>query len=170
MKIFASAKEQDFEYNSEYKNELHHLFFEGSQQDFDFTSLGNGRYSLLKNNRSYLVHLTRRGDVYHVHTAGAHFEIDVEDERMRKVKELVHSSSSGPSEMVVKAPIPGVIMQVNVQEGESINKGQPLLILEAMKMENVIKANCDCQVEKVLVSESEAVQLNQDLIRLVTAE
>ena len=167
MKIFASAKEQDFEYNSVYKNELHHLFFGGSEQDFDFTPLGNGRFSLLKNNRSYLVHLIRRGDMFHVHVAGSHFEVEVEDERMRKVKELVQSSASGPSEMVVKAPIPGVIMQVNVQEGDTISKGQPLLILEAMKMENVIKANCDCRVAKVLVSESEAVQLNQELIKLV---
>lgn len=169
MKIFASANEQDFEYNSVYKNELHHLFFEGSAMEFDFIPLGNGRYSLLKNNQSHLVHLARRGDTYHVHVGGSHFEVDVEDERMRKVKELVQSSASGPSEMVVKAPIPGVIMQVNVGEGESISKGQPLLILEAMKMENVIKANCDCQVEKILVSESDAVQLDQELIRLVTS-
>lgn len=170
MKVFATSKEKDFQYDSSYKNELHHLFFDGAEQDFDIAFLGNGRYSLLKNNRSYLIHLIRKGDVYHVHVNGAHFEVKVEDERMRKVKELVKSSGSGPSEMVIRAPIPGVIMQLNVEAGSSITKGQPLLILEAMKMENVIKASCDCKVEQILVSEKEAVQLNQELIRLVTVK
>lgn len=167
MKIFATCKETDFQYDSLYKNEKHSLFLAETEQDFDIESLGNGRYSLIKDNQSYLLHLISKDGIYHVHLNGAHFEVEVEDERMRRVKELVQSNVSGPAELLVKAPIPGVIVQLNVEEGNTITKGQPLLILEAMKMENVIKASCDCKIEQILVSEKEAVQQNQGLIKLV---
>ena len=168
MKIYANFNKHEYVYNSFYKDDLHHLLHNEQEQDFNVTALGNGRYSLVKNGRSYLIHLNRSEGIWHVNINGAYFPIQVEDERMRKVKELVKKVQSGPQELVIKAPIPGVVIKVNVEEGKSISKGEPLLILEAMKMENVIKANCDCQVEKILIKEKEAVQQNQELIRLVT--
>ena len=78
------------------------------------------------------------------------------------------STKGGLGELVIKAPIPGVVIKINVQEGDSIAKGDPLLILEAMKMENIIKADCDCRVDKVLAAEGEAVQQDQELIQLIS--
>lgn len=170
MKIYANFNEHEYVYNSFYKDDLHHLLHNEQEQNFDVTALGNGRYSLVKNGKSYLVHLNRLEDTWHVNINGAYFPIQVEDERMRKVKELVKSAKSGPQDLVIKAPIPGVVIKVTVEEGKTISKGEPLLILEAMKMENVIKANCDSLVEKILIKENEAVQQNQELIRLVTAK
>ncbi len=66
----------------------------------------------------------------------------------------------------VKAPMPGLVLRVLVEPGQQINKGDGLLILEAMKMENVIKAEVDCVVLKVHITKLENVEKNQVLIEL----
>ena len=96
--------------------------------------------------------------------------VSVDDERERQLKELVQSSKSGPSEMVIKAPIPGLVVQVSVKEGAVVQKGDALLILEAMKMENIIKAPGYFKVQKISVSEKEAVQQEQTLVELVAVD
>jgi biotin carboxyl carrier protein len=66
----------------------------------------------------------------------------------------------------VKAPMPGKVIDVVVKEGDQISKGDAILILEAMKMENVLKAEADCSIKKVLVSSAENVEKNQVLVEL----
>ncbi len=167
MKIFANFNEHEFEYESVFKDELYHLLYNNKACTYDAVSLGGGRYSLLKDGKSFLIHLQRRKETYHVLVNGEYFELHVEDERTRKVRELVQGAQSGPGELIVRAPIPGVVIKIHVQEGDLIAKGEPLLILEAMKMENIIKADCDCRVEKVVTVENEAVQQDQELIQLL---
>lgn len=66
----------------------------------------------------------------------------------------------------VKAPMPGKVLDVVVSEGDEVKKGDAILILEAMKMENVLKAEGDCIVKKILVNTQESVEKNQILIEL----
>jgi len=66
----------------------------------------------------------------------------------------------------VKAPMPGKVLSVVVNEGDEVKKGDAILILEAMKMENVLKAEGDCIIKKVLVNIQESVEKNQILIEL----
>jgi biotin carboxyl carrier protein len=66
----------------------------------------------------------------------------------------------------VKAPMPGKVIQILVKEGDSIEKGNGILILEAMKMENVLKAESDCVIKKILVKTGDSVEKNQILIEL----
>jgi biotin carboxyl carrier protein len=66
----------------------------------------------------------------------------------------------------VKAPMPGKVLDVVVSEGDSIAKGDAILILEAMKMENVLKAENDCIIKKILIASSENVEKNQILVEL----
>lgn len=66
----------------------------------------------------------------------------------------------------VKAPMPGKVLDVVVSEGDEVKKGDAILILEAMKMENVLKAEGDCIVKKILVNTHESVEKNQILIEL----
>ncbi len=168
MKLFAKINDHSQDYESFYKDDLLHILQDGKETDYDLVALGYGRYSLIKNGKSYLVHLMRQDDTHHAHVNGNYFALEVEDERARKLKELVKSAHSGPEEFTVKAPIPGFVIKINVKEGDSVVKGDALLILEAMKMENVIKATCDCTIDKIMIKENEAVQQNQDLIKLTT--
>lgn len=66
----------------------------------------------------------------------------------------------------IKAPMPGKVIDIIVKEGDNVAKGDAILILEAMKMENVLKAENDCTIKKVLVNSSESVEKNQILVEL----
>ncbi len=170
MKLFSQVNDRQFEYDYLDNNGDQHVLTGGKRLDYDLVSLGEGRYSLIKNGSAFLIHLVRQDDTYHVHIRGAYFTVQVEDERQRRLKELVKTSRSGPSEQVIKAPIPGLVLKITVQSGASVTKGEALLILEAMKMENIIKAPCACKVTEIFVKEKEAVQQNQPLIKLISAE
>lgn len=82
--------------------------------------------------------------------------------------ELLNKMGMNKSELAsvkeLKAPMPGLILEIMIQEGTSIKKGDPILILEAMKMENVIKSPIDGVVKKLNVKEKDSVAKNQVLI------
>jgi glutaconyl-CoA/methylmalonyl-CoA decarboxylase subunit gamma len=73
-------------------------------------------------------------------------------------------ATSGSSK--ITSPMPGSILKVNVAKGDTVKKGQSLLILEAMKMENDIKAPADGKVVEVKVSQGDCVTLGQTLIEV----
>ncbi|KAF2956098.1 biotin/lipoyl-containing protein [Marinitoga sp. 38H-ov] len=87
-------------------------------------------------------------------------EIPVKKVEPEKVSPAVTSSGKN----VVKAPLPGVIVDINVSEGTRISKGQKLLIIEAMKMENEILSDYDGVIEKILVKKGDNVDGDQELI------
>jgi acetyl/propionyl-CoA carboxylase alpha subunit len=64
----------------------------------------------------------------------------------------------------LKAPMPGLVLSIKATEGQEIKKGEPLLVLEAMKMENIIKAAADVVVKQIKIKQGQAVEKNQVLI------
>lgn len=74
----------------------------------------------------------------------------------------VPAASSGEND--ISAPIPGKVMEIFVKVGDAVNAGQPILKMEAMKMENVINTSTAGTIEKILVDEGEAVSQGQALI------
>ncbi|WP_070138089.1 acetyl-CoA carboxylase biotin carboxyl carrier protein subunit [Crocinitomix algicola] len=66
----------------------------------------------------------------------------------------------------INAPMPGKVIGILVKEGDQVAKGDGILILEAMKMENVLKAEHDCSIKKIVVEEAVSVEKNQVLIEL----
>ena len=73
------------------------------------------------------------------------------------------ASTGGSS---VTSPLPGVILEVAVKEGESVKKGQKLIVLEAMKMENVIEANSDGKVTSIKVNKGDSVLEGATLVTI----
>ena len=67
---------------------------------------------------------------------------------------------------VVRSPMPGRILSVNVSVGDTVNKGQPIFILESMKMENTIASSIDGTVTSVHVAVSDSVQHGQTLAEI----
>lgn len=64
------------------------------------------------------------------------------------------------------SPMPGAIVKINVKEGQKIKKGDVFLVLEAMKMENELKASADCIIQKIFVEEKKSVEKGQILLKL----
>ena len=166
MKIFANTKNYEFEYEFKQENGNGVLLKNGKPLEIQFIPLGSGRFSLIRDNMPYIVNISKKEDVYSVRVAGDQFEVSVEDERTRQVKELVNASGAVQGEKTIKAPIPGLVVKILANAGDKIETGKGMLILEAMKMENIIKAPFDCEVLQVDVKERDAVTQNQALLKI----
>ena len=80
------------------------------------------------------------------------------------LEQLGMQQSSGRKINQLKAPMPGLVVRILVEEGQSIKAGEPLLVLEAMKMENVFKAPADVVIKQIKVTEKQAVEKNTEMI------
>lgn len=97
---------------------------------------------------------------------GKRLRVELEDEVSALLKSVGGEKTTKMHAAIVRSPMPGKIARVLVQEGELIEAGQGVLILEAMKMENEIKAPAAGIVKAVHVSESDAVEKNAALIEI----
>jgi biotin carboxyl carrier protein len=105
-----------------------------------------------------------RGDELEVHLRGRPVVAAVVDERTRRIREMsgTHGAASGPRPL--KAPMPGLVVKVEVEAGQAVQAGDGLVIVEAMKMENELKADVAGVVARVLVEPGQAVDKDQVLV------
>lgn len=97
---------------------------------------------------------------------GFRFDVEALDERSRAIRELSAATAApkGPAPLV--APMPGMIVRVNVAEGDVIQAGQGLVVMEAMKMENELRATSGGAVRRVLVTPGTAVEKGALLLEM----
>lgn len=97
---------------------------------------------------------------------GFRFEVEALDERTRAIRELSAATAkpSGPAPLV--APMPGMIVRVNVGEGDAVHAGQGLVVMEAMKMENELRAAAAGNIKRVHVSPGTAVEKGALLLEM----
>ena len=97
---------------------------------------------------------------------GVRFDVEALDERMRAIRLLAAATAkpTGPAPLV--APMPGMIVRVQVAEGEAVNPGQGLVVMEAMKMENELRATSAGTVKRVRVTPGTAVEKGVVLLEL----
>ena len=97
---------------------------------------------------------------------GRRFEVEALDERTRTIRELSKASAAavGPAPLV--APMPGLIVRVNVEVGFSVQPGQGLVVMEAMKMENELRAVAGGVVKSIRVTPGTAVERGAILVEL----
>lgn len=101
---------------------------------------------------------------------GAVHDVAIEDERARHIRSLVASSGGASSGGVLKAPMPGLVVRVQVAVGDRVEPGTPLVVLEAMKMENELKATLPGVVVAVRVEVGAAVDKGALLLELGPAD
>lgn len=118
-------------------------------------------------NRVYRVVLRRRlgRGHYHLWLDGFTYDVEALDERTRSIRDLTAASEpSGPQPLV--APMPGLIVRVNVEPGDVVAAGQGLVVMEAMKMENELRASGAGTVRRVVVEPGTAVEKGAVLVEL----
>ena len=91
-------------------------------------------------------------------------ELNAKDHYDLLLEQMGMSAANTAKASKLKAPMPGKVLEVMVQPGQTVAKGEGLLILEAMKMENMLKAEQDGTVKSVNVSVGDAVEKNNVLI------
>lgn len=97
------------------------------------------------------------------------FEVEALDERRRAIRELTGKSASAVGPRPLVAPMPGLVVRVNVKAGDQVQPGQPLVVMEAMKMENELRSTAAGVVGAVRVQPGVAVEKGAVLVELVNA-
>ena len=141
MKYFATVDDQTYEIDIDHQGRI---TVDGVEMTADMRLVaGRGLHSLLLENRSYEVLLqpeTEKRNFYGVMVSGLLHRVRVQDERSRRLALVDRNLRAPEGELAVKAPIPGLVVRVDVQVGQTVAEGETLLILEAMKMENELSA------------------------------
>jgi len=144
---------------------------DGKPGEADVAGIAPGLYSLLVSGQSYDVHLesrrehlATRGLVFSARVAGRLYHLEVEDPRRRRLK-VPTGVAQGPQEIV--APMPGRVIKILVAPEQEVGAGESLLVIEAMKMQNELRAPRRGRVERVYVEEGAGVETGARLVRLV---
>lgn len=155
-------------------NKKGETYSQGNQQlDLDILKIDDRHWHVLHGNQSYRVLLHQVDAAKHEVTLGINgkkTKIRLRNRLERLLKELGLENALEVKVESIVAPMPGLIHSIIAQEGDTVKAGDPLLILEAMKMENVIKAPADVIVEKIHVSEKNAVDKNALLMTFGSPE
>ena len=133
--------------------------------DFEHLTEG-GLLSLLIDNRSLEAIVEEREDYWEVLIHGELYSVDVKDERAYRLAKARGLTEKVIGEAFIKSPMPGLIVAVPVGEGQAIKKGDQVVILESMKMENELRSPRDGIVNHVYVSPGESVEKNQLLVTI----
>ncbi|MFD1095625.1 acetyl-CoA carboxylase biotin carboxyl carrier protein subunit [Salegentibacter chungangensis] len=135
----------------------------------DALETSSSNYHVLKDNRSFKAEILKSDFLkrkYTVKINSNNYEVDISNELDLLIEEM--GLSLGSSQLVneIKAPMPGLILDVNVKEGDEVKEGDYLLVLEAMKMENTLTAPHDGKVKLVEVKKGQTVEKSQLLIEM----
>ncbi len=93
------------------------------------------------------------------------FNLQLTDESDEMLKKMGFDPALAKRQKELKAPMPGLVIRILVDKGMEIKKGEPLLVLEAMKMENIIRAADDVVIEEILVKAGDKADKNQVLMK-----
>jgi biotin carboxyl carrier protein len=164
MKYLTTVNGQTFEIDI---NKSGRVTINGEERIVDFQMISGTLFSALIDNTSVEALIEERGGHYHVLMSGDLYEVEVADERQQRLIQASTGLEVAQGEIVIRSPMPGLIVAVPVVEGQAIGQGDALCVLESMKMENDIKAPRTGTVTKVHVAKGDRVEQNQPLVTLL---
>ncbi|NUQ80074.1 MAG: acetyl-CoA carboxylase biotin carboxyl carrier protein subunit [Bacteroidetes bacterium] len=136
----------------------------GDLQSIDLVPLDANRYSAIIGTRSYVFELYQRLDQLYLVYRNHQFRLNVANERDQLVNRMKKVSSDTHGAVTVTAPMPGHVTKLHVSAGVRVTKGDPLLVLEAMKMENDIRSPASGTIQTVHVAEGATVERGTTLL------
>lgn len=137
---------------------------DGTDYDVNFQLLSEGGIlSLILNNQSLEAIVEERDQAWEVLIRGELYTVQVQDERAYRLAKARGVTAEVTGEAAIKSPMPGLIIAVTVEQGQSVSKGDQIVILESMKMENELRSPRDGVVKRVHVQSGESVEKGQTL-------
>ncbi|WP_025146343.1 acetyl-CoA carboxylase biotin carboxyl carrier protein subunit [Pedobacter jeongneungensis] len=140
----------------------------GEPIQLDISTLGHNNTHVIYQNRSFnteLVEINKAEKTCKIKVNGNIYQISIEDQFDVLLKQLGLDNLTSSKVSEIKAPMPGLVLKVLVAENAEVKKGDNLLILEAMKMENILKSSTDGVIKKVLVKQGDKIEKNQILVQ-----
>lgn len=146
--------------------------FELAEEDLiglDIIKNPDGSFHFLYNNKPYKIkvlkfNLNAKNIVLQVD--GREFEVEIKDNLDKKLEEMGLSRKNKSGSNEIKSPMPGSVISLDLVSGQTVLKGDILLILEAMKMENLIKADRDMKIKNIHINIGDSVAKNQLLLEV----
>lgn len=164
IKYSAEVGDRSFDIAVRKANGQTEVTVDGERVCVDVAKADGGRaVSLVIDGRSHEAIVERNAQGWIVTIDGHRTRVDLSRQMAAGLKA---SSRKAGEEIMVKAPMPGLVVAVNVQAGDSVDPGNGLVILEAMKMQNELRSPRAAQVKKVLVSQGDKVEQSQPLMVL----
>ena len=147
----------------------HQIKIDGKNTEIDLVKLLDNKFHILQNHKSYnleVIHADYKLKRFSIKVNDNIYDLNLMTELDALLDKMGMSSGSDEKMDNVKAPMPGLVLDILVEIGQTINKGDNLVVLEAMKMENIIKANGTGIVKSIKVNKKDAVEKNQLLIEM----
>jgi biotin carboxyl carrier protein len=142
-----------------------HVSIDGKTYEVDFVSVsGQPVYSLIVDGKSHEAYVSESDEGWQVLLRGRLYPVKVQDEREKRLKAAAGGGVAESGEFHLKAPMPGLVVAVPVKEGQQVKKGQVLVILESMKMQNELKSPRDGTVARIRIRAGESVEQKQPLL------
>ena len=155
------------QFNFEVLSDKKGIRVNGKAADLDIHPVNPTTFHILHNNRSFnaeLININKSEKTCSVRVNSNVYTMSLTDQFDELLHKLGMDNLSAQKVSELKAPMPGMVLKVLVSEGEEVKKGSNLVILEAMKMENVIKSPADGVIKIIKVSPADKVEKNQVMI------
>jgi acetyl/propionyl-CoA carboxylase alpha subunit len=145
-----------------------HVILDGTVYEVDFDTISDQPvYSMLVDGKSYEAYVYPSEEGWQVLLHGRLFPALVEDEREKRLRASSGSSVAERAEYYLKAPMPGLVISIPVGEGQQVKKGDVLLVLESMKMQNELRSPRDGTASRLRVKAGDSVEQRQTLLSVV---
>jgi biotin carboxyl carrier protein len=146
----------------------HRVSVDGVIYQMDFMPVGDQPvYSLMLDGQSFDGHVYPNEDTWQVLFHGNMFTATVEDEREKRLRASMAGKVAEHVDYHMKAPMPGMVVSIPVSEGQVIQKGDVLVILESMKMQNELRSPRNGKVVRVRVKSGDRVEQKETLLSVV---
>ncbi|MFH1004514.1 MAG: biotin/lipoyl-containing protein [Bacteroidota bacterium] len=140
---------------------------DGKFFDCDITEIKKGIFYIINNHKSYTAELIKKNHTeksLNIRINGNTYFVQIKDKFDELLKKTEMGNASVAKIKEVKAPMPGLVIDVRVKEGDAIKKGDTIVILEAMKMENILKSPIDVTIKKIHVQKGDTINKDQVLV------
>lgn len=145
-----------------------HITVDGKTYMVDFESVsGQPVYSLIVDGQSHESYVYPGDDNWQVLLRGRLYPVTVEDEREKRLRAAAGGGVAETGEFHLRAPMPGLVVTIPVTEGQEVKRGQVILILESMKMQNELKSPRDGIMGRIRVKPGETVEQKQTLLSVM---
>ena len=154
-------------YRLRVNGEFEYMLNQKDIEEIDILPSGPTTYHILKENipfRAEIIEADFLSKKYSIKVNSGIYEVSIADHLDLLIDEMGFALSSSKDIGMIEAPMPGLILDINVRVGQAVNEDDPLVILEAMKMENVITSPRDGIIKKITVKKGQAVDKKDVLI------
>ena len=156
-------------YTIKVNDEYDYSFDTEASKKLDAIQLTENQFHIVQNDKSYIIEIIKsdfQKKVYQISVNGNSYSVKIKDELDKLIKDLGLTINGKQKDSNVKAPMPGIILDIQVKNGQEVLEGDALMVLEAMKMENILTAPKNGIIKTINIEKGVTVEKGELLIEM----